>query len=289
MSGGNLWLFVLVLVLILAILPFCLAIGWARDSRAKKRAAQAREAERAAVARVQSGSKRLNGIISLYSIYESRFNWNISPIEDYVSCSTRAQAEHYGGVKLWKHVVEYASTHKDDLLRRFKLAEQNKAVYLHYSAEYAQLESPTFDGELGKIESLLCERYTLNPEREISLVVHVGYVSPAGRSSYHFQYPIGQEQLSNAINQAERVVSEHERRKRERAKVTPKLRYRVLERDHFRCVHCGASAADGAKLHVDHIIPVSRGGKTVMSNLQTLCDACNLGKGSDMPAEGAEG
>ena len=34
----------------------------------------------------------------------------------------------------------------------------------------------------------------------------------------------------------------------------------------------------GVKLHVDHIIPITRGGKTVMSNLQTLCERCNVGK-----------
>ena len=38
------------------------------------------------------------------------------------------------------------------------------------------------------------------------------------------------------------------------------------------------TAKDGVKLHVDHIIPVYKGGKTTMSNLQTLCDRCNLGK-----------
>ncbi|WP_442977751.1 HNH endonuclease [Salinibacterium sp. CAN_S4] len=41
---------------------------------------------------------------------------------------------------------------------------------------------------------------------------------------------------------------------------------------------CGASASNGATLHVDHIIPVSRDGRTVPENLQTLCEPCNLGK-----------
>ena len=31
---------------------------------------------------------------------------------------------------------------------------------------------------------------------------------------------------------------------------------------------------DGVRLHVDHIVPVSKGGKTEMHNLQTLCEAC---------------
>lgn len=58
------------------------------------------------------------------------------------------------------------------------------------------------------------------------------------------------------------------------------IRWRVLERDGRRCQICGASPATDvtAKLHVDHIVPVSRGGASTMDNLQTLCEACNLGK-----------
>jgi len=59
------------------------------------------------------------------------------------------------------------------------------------------------------------------------------------------------------------------------------FRYRVLVRDKFRCVICGASPAkDGTvELHVDHIFPWSRGGKNTEENLRTLCFKCNLGKG----------
>ena len=56
------------------------------------------------------------------------------------------------------------------------------------------------------------------------------------------------------------------------------LRFLVLARDRGRCVLCGARADDGVRLHVDHIVPWSRSGRTVAENLQTLCDRCNLGK-----------
>ncbi len=64
--------------------------------------------------------------------------------------------------------------------------------------------------------------------------------------------------------------------------VSPTLRYRVLSRDHFRCVFCGVSPANDiyAELQVDHIIPFSKGGETVPDNLQTLCKDCNIGKGA---------
>jgi hypothetical protein len=63
--------------------------------------------------------------------------------------------------------------------------------------------------------------------------------------------------------------------------VTLSLRYRVLRRDRFRCVMCGAAPAttEGVELHVDHIFPRSRGGASIETNLRTLCSRCNLGKG----------
>ena len=65
------------------------------------------------------------------------------------------------------------------------------------------------------------------------------------------------------------------------------LRYKVLCRDHFRCVICGRSPAKDhtVELHVDHIIPWSKGGQNVEENLRTLCFDCNLGKGARL--EGA--
>jgi len=64
----------------------------------------------------------------------------------------------------------------------------------------------------------------------------------------------------------------------EKNTVKPGIRWQVFERDDFRCVACGASAADGAYLQVDHIIPRSKGGKDVIDNYQTLCFSCNIGK-----------
>ncbi len=58
------------------------------------------------------------------------------------------------------------------------------------------------------------------------------------------------------------------------------LRIKVMERDGFKCRFCGKSPANnpGTCLHMDHIIPYSKGGPTTYENLQTLCRECNLGK-----------
>jgi len=59
-----------------------------------------------------------------------------------------------------------------------------------------------------------------------------------------------------------------------------RMRFRVFQRDNFKCCICGATPAidSSVVLHVDHIIPWSKGGETTMENLQTLCSNCNWGK-----------
>jgi Homing endonuclease associated repeat/HNH endonuclease len=52
----------------------------------------------------------------------------------------------------------------------------------------------------------------------------------------------------------------------------------VLMRDGAKCRLRGASPQSGARLQVDHIVPWSRGGETVVEKLQVLCEECNIGK-----------
>jgi len=64
-----------------------------------------------------------------------------------------------------------------------------------------------------------------------------------------------------------------------------RLRALVLMRDGATCRMCGARPENGAKLHVDHIVPWAKGGQTVLDNLQVLCEQCNIGKRDSEPVE----
>jgi len=55
-------------------------------------------------------------------------------------------------------------------------------------------------------------------------------------------------------------------------------RYRIFERDGFRCVYCG-ERFDAEALTVDHVQPRSRGGDHSDGNLVTACTVCNTRKG----------
>jgi hypothetical protein len=81
--------------------------------------------------------------------------------------------------------------------------------------------------------------------------------------------------LQDEIQQESKGI--HHRTKRE---VNLRMRFKVMERDNFKCCICGRSPSStpGLLLHIDHIKPWSKGGETVMENLRTLCQDCNLGK-----------
>lgn len=62
-----------------------------------------------------------------------------------------------------------------------------------------------------------------------------------------------------------------------RAGMSKALRFSILTRDGFACRYCGRKAPEVA-LHVDHVIPVSRGGPSTPDNLVAACIDCNSGK-----------
>jgi 5-methylcytosine-specific restriction endonuclease McrA len=70
----------------------------------------------------------------------------------------------------------------------------------------------------------------------------------------------------------------HYRRKREKDQhryVPVQTRRDLWQRNHGACVRCGSTAG----LTIDHIVPVSYGGTSELSNLQLLCKSCNGKKG----------
>lgn len=72
------------------------------------------------------------------------------------------------------------------------------------------------------------------------------------------------------------------RAKQGREPISADLRNEILQRDGWTCTYCGTQ--DG-EFHIDHVIPVSRGGTNEPQNLTTACQSCNLSKGSKLVSE----
>ena len=236
---------------------------------------------------VKEYSELYNEILKLNISYN--FYSNFSDLYYYEDCSSKRKLDNLSLYDILISKIDSNFIYFTDLLSRVQKNIQN---YELYCKEYNKLSSKMNEEKIKglkiklktfiNIESKLCKKIKLTPQLSISIKIRAGYTSPKGRNSYSKERTFQYVEIVNAFNEYLRLKKQKQeysyKVKVERAKMSDSLRYDILRRDGFRCQLCGASAKEGATLHVDHIVPVSKGGKTVSSNLRTLCDRCNIGK-----------
>lgn len=133
-----------------------------------------------------------------------------------------------------------------------------------------------------KYEEKLFNETKLKPVVDCLYHVRMSYSSPQGRVNLCKEDVFNFDDMFACYESVSRSHLDRDTYKNlsavERGEVSDSLRYDILNRDNFTCVLCGASARQGARLHIDHIIPIAKGGKSIPSNLRTLCERCNVGK-----------
>lgn len=168
----------------------------------------------------------------------------------------------------------------------------NRKKYPPYLSDYGELKPSNTDKEIkalkisqkgfSNIENKLYADNKEKPALDCVFYCVMKYSSPQARNRYSKNYTFTLVEMNRLRLEVQRNIAVKktvdEQIRIERAKMSDSLRYDVLKRDGFRCCICGATADSGVKLHVDHIYPVSKGGRTEMKNLQTLCERCNMGK-----------
>lgn len=108
------------------------------------------------------------------------------------------------------------------------------------------------------------------------------YTSPTNRKSYSNSIILDEERLEDFADFLNNLIAYRKSAKFQRQLMTPRLRESILVRDKHTCMTCGISTQKEAHLllEVDHIMPISKGGITIETNLQTLCWKCNRTKGA---------
>lgn len=106
------------------------------------------------------------------------------------------------------------------------------------------------------------------------------YTSPAGNVQRDSLVVIDRDLAKMLQSKIEKKLTDKGFQKQQRSSMTNDLREAIKKRDNYTCCMCGNSVLKEPNLllEVDHIIPVSKGGKTEASNLQTLCWRCNRSK-----------
>lgn len=196
-------------------------------------------------------------------------------------------------IDTFDYLYEVVGPKRSYYLRLFEEANENKENYEIYMNKVNTImkgisdidyKSFLFSNENYKKElsTLTWSILLKKPITVILLKVSIEYSSPAGRNTYRKYDWYKEADIISVTEQRAKdieIKQTYEYHKyNERSLMTNKLRFEIFKRDNYRCKICGRSQNEGAKLHVDHIIPVSKGGKTLHGNLQTLCENCNLGK-----------
>ena len=124
---------------------------------------------------------------------------------------------------------------------------------------------------------------TIN-EKSLVVAYKFSYTSGGGKAQRSFTVPMKEETIVELINMLENKLTFTAFAKEQRALMTSKLRLQIKERDHYTCRECGNSTykEPNLLLEIDHIIPVSKGGFTEETNLQTLCWRCNRTKSNKL-------
>ena len=117
-------------------------------------------------------------------------------------------------------------------------------------------------------------------ESTLTVEYKFAYTSGGGMAQRAFTVPMTEEIIAELIKVLESKLTAGAFAKEQRTLMTKKLREHIKERDNYTCCNCGNSthAEPNLLLEIDHIIPVSKGGRTEESNLQTLCWKCNRAK-----------
>lgn len=174
--------------------------------------------------------------------------------------------------------------------------EENRRTYEQYKNEInvlPKLSSRPTAKKVGvpyilfnNVEKKLVNKTIQKPVLSTSIICTINYRSPKGRNSYQKRWIYSYEDIYTGCERVQKQVEQRNSNQHQRRLMTDSLRYDILKRDKFRCVLCGRSADDGIQLQVDHIVPVSKGGKSVPSNLRTLCSSCNMGKSDKYDKDG---
>lgn len=145
---------------------------------------------------------------------------------------------------------------------------------------------PLFEKSLLKMEKRLFDSMIKKPKLDFIISVKIIYQRMNKEIVNRKKGTFGLEQICNILDQIENKIGNFYCDKEvweaicrvERGKVKNELRFKIYKRDGNRCLMCGSTD----NLEIDHIIPISKGGKSTFDNLQTLCKECNLRKANHL-------
>ena len=235
-----------------------------------------------------SAIKELNNI-------NGHYKFNI--IKNYDMKHSYDNEKYYEMISPKDYLIYQLVDKQDDIIDAMNDAYGNKIMYDKYWEDikekcffnrYDTNDLPKNQKRLSIIEKKCFYNLTKNPQKEFSIHVYLELTDLNKNRTFDAKSNVF---YSNQIRSLIKRINNKRNTfyldqeiwnaicRVERGKVSNKMRFAIYERDGHRCRICGSRLDD---LEIDHIIPISKGGKSTMDNLQTLCHRCNVRKGDSV-------
>lgn len=229
-------------------------------------------------------------VVSDENNYVRPYKKTITPFTAEVSSSVFASAENNPLEYVVKHFYPNKTQYPEQIRNLYTLVQEletlkeAKQIIENYKADYKQYLNnvPAYileQDEAGFYQKL---GFANIDESVLEVEYKFVYTSDGGKAQRSFTVPMTDETIVRLIEILENKLTDAAFRKEQRALMTKALRESIKKRDHYTCCECGNSIhkEPNLLLEIDHIMPISKGGKTEESNLQTLCWKCNRSKGN---------
>lgn len=229
--------------------------------------------------------KKGGEIVSAYGVYSSYLH--DLGLNKVVSCSSSVVAN--SRLNPTKYVLKYSNIEQvmDDVEKLDYISEfmSKREIFIKEMQNVSMQIStklPAFYRyfvDKNKLAYVVCDiDFNITSIRRPFL--YFRYVSPAGRSCSENRIVLDTFSVQQIIGEISKFLDKNGHIKMQRGIMSNDLREAIKLRDNYTCCNCGNSIYDEPNLllEVDHIIPISKGGKTEASNLQTLCWRCNRTK-----------
>lgn len=234
--------------------------------------------------------------VSLHALEKINSAYTFFPSVNYNQSHTYDNKNFYDTISCKDFLIYQLQDKADKIGDQIKKTDRNKEEYQKYLDQVKGLQLGEFSAPIGKlnqkrlleIEEKLIHRAKFSAPSTNFLITVTLYCSKINGDVYdRKRETFSAETILSLIKRLRNKAGTFYRDREiweaicrvERGKVSDKMRFSIYARDGYRCRNCGVSERY-AKLEIDHIIPIAKGGKSTYDNLQTLCHKCNVEKGN---------
>lgn len=239
---------------------------------------------------LNENSEAINALMCLNEKYENKLYCD----SIYYAAHTYDNADFFDDISCADYLISMLQERKNEILQKMKMVEFCKRNYTSYINEVKKIDSfgkfkSPIDGydleDLLTTEKEIFEDETFESPEDFEVEIIIYYAKMNDEIVDYKKQTFDKVEVMDLIDRLnDRSGYYYNDRgiwdslcRVERGKVSNKLRIRVYERDGYKCRYWGRGE-DECSLQIDHIKPISKGGKSTYDNLQTLCEDCNKQK-----------